>query len=183
MDLSGIKQPLCTCVLLVLGSTGMAQAADCLTPVANLTEIRVATPGDPASGVVLDDLDWFVGDWIGEVFGLTVNHVVFDQKADQLPGLVRLYNDEGLVLYELSTFLSVDGEMAYRNRLFDPELNVSQGPTGDMQTRMAVGKEGGIVFFDRITFAPNGDDCAVVSFLLPNDAGGLDKHSVFFTRR
>ncbi|NRA31537.1 MAG: hypothetical protein HRU11_14905, partial [Parvularculaceae bacterium] len=69
----------------------------------------MANSSSVSADVSLSALDWFVGDWHGEVFGLNVNHVVFSQVGGQLPGLVRLYNDEGIVLYELSSFFVEDG--------------------------------------------------------------------------
>lgn len=148
-----------------------------------LTEVRMASGSAANADVPLDALDWFVGDWHGEVFGLNVNHVVFTEVGGQLPGLVRLYNDEGIVLYELSSFFVEGGKLVYRNRLFDAGLNVSPSPTGDIMTRAVVGQGDDIVFFDGITFAKNGDNCAVVSFALPRDDREPQKHSVFFTQR
>ena len=128
-------------------------------------------------------MTWFEGDWVGYAFGLTVNHVVLDEEAGQLPGIVRLYNDDGIAFYEFSAFLMLEGRLAYRNRLFTGGLDAMESAGGEMMTRFAVAAEEGAVFFDGITFARQNDDCMVVSFRLPSPDGPMDKQIIQFQRR
>lgn len=169
-------------LILLSGLGSQCAHAECAPPTERLTEVRFEVEGQDTPSVRLSELNWFVGAWRGSVFGLSVEHVVLDEVGEQLPGLVRLFNDETVVLYELSSFVVEEGVLIYRNRLFDAGLSVQQSATGDMMSREVIAAEDGIVFFDGITFAPNGTDCALVSFVLPNAEGVSEKHTVIYTR-
>jgi len=172
-----------TLAVLVSSLAAGVAAADCSVAPDLLTEVRLSVDVGEQAVVTLADLQWFVGDWQGSVFGMSVQHLVLEPVSGQMPGLVRLYNDDGVQLYELSSFLLDRGELVYRNRLFDRDLKTSLGPTGEMMTRPALAVEDDVVFFDGITFARNGENCAVVSFILPNQEGRGQKNSVFFEKR
>lgn len=147
----------------------------------NLSEVRFADADAPVPAVSLEDAAWFAGAWRGSVFGNTVEHRVEAPVAGQMPGIVTIYNADGVVMYELSSFMFVDGRLTYRNRHFGPDLTAWQEPEGYVD-RPLVAAEEGILFFDGITFAANGPDAAVVTFVLTDEAGQQETHIVNYTR-
>lgn len=165
----------------VLVLAGEALGA-CPVPDEALREIRFTAEAEETETVRLSDMGWFEGTWAGEVFGLQVEHVVLSATAGQMPGLVRLHDGDSVAFYELSSFLTEGGQLVYRNRLFTSDLWVQPNGPGQYMTRPAIAAEGSIVFFDGITFAANGPDCAVVSFALPDANGVLQTQVVEYAR-
>jgi len=165
------------CLLLVsLSTAARTPHLDAAEP-----EVRFKAEGEAPPQASLRAVDWFVGAWQGEVFGGSVEHIVLPERANQIPGLVRLWNGEGLSAYELSSFLPVDGSLTYRNRHFGADLVAWQDRT-DYVDRPLVAIEGDTLYFDGITFAPNGTDKAVVAFVLTAEDGTQRKHVVHYTR-
>ncbi|MEM9838490.1 MAG: DUF6265 family protein [Pseudomonadota bacterium] len=158
-------------------------AETCPEPAPMMTDVRFSDDHSTAAPSSIELMAWFEGHWIGEVFGLKVEHIVLSASGDDMPGLVRLEGDEGAVIYELSSFLIEDGQLIYRNRLFDPALDVSPGPDGDVMSRSFIAAEEDTVFFDGITFARQNETCSVVSFILAAQDGNPEKHIVRYTRK
>ncbi|MEL7488977.1 MAG: DUF6265 family protein [Pseudomonadota bacterium] len=172
----------CIAAAVLVCAAGARAQEPCDASEALIPDVRFNNEAPAAERVSLNAMEWFEGVWEGRVFGMNVQHVVLNEAGGQMPGLVRLFDENGLALYELSSFLVVDGQLAYRNRLFDKGLAVQLGPSGDVMTRRALSVDDAAVYFDGITFASLGDDCAVVSFVLPDDQGSLEKHAVFYSR-
>lgn len=102
-------------------------------------------------------------------------------EGTQMPGLVRLYADGDTFVYELSAFIEVGRTLTYRNRHFGADLRAFQAAE-DYVDRPLVDIRDGIAYFDGITFAPDGPDHAVVSFVLTADDGSQEKHVVHYDR-
>lgn len=147
-------------------------------------DIRFLTEGVTPPDASLDDLDWFVGLWEGEVFGGIVEHRVMAAHNGHMPGLVRIRAPEtdAVSMYELSSFILNDGSLTYRNRHFGADLVAYQEPE-DVVDRPLVAMEDGAAYFHGITFAQTGDDTSVVAFMLTDDAGAQTKHLVYYTRK
>jgi hypothetical protein len=166
-----------TFVLMCLLCASVGQATE---PEAH-PEVRFRAEGKPAPAATLRALDWFVGSWRGHVFGGDVEHTVLPERAGQMPGLVRLWQDSTLSAYELSSFIPVDGSLTYRNRHFGGDL-VAWQDRGNYVDRPLVAIEGQTLYFDGITFAREGADRAVVAFVLKNEDGSEQTHVVRYTR-
>ena len=147
---------------------------------ADLTEVRFSD-GGAAPEASLEDIAWFEGLWRGEVFGDRVDHRVMAPEGTQMPGLVRLYADGDTSVYELSAFIEVGSTLTYRNRHFGADLRAFQAPD-DYVDRPLVEIRDGIAWFDGITFASDGPDHAVVSFVLTAEDGSQEKHVVHYNR-
>jgi len=147
---------------------------------ADLTEVKFSD-GSAAPAASLEDIAWFEGLWRGEVFGDRVDHRVMAPEGTQMPGLVRLYADGDTFVYELSAFIEVGRTLTYRNRHFGADLRAFQAAE-DYVDRPLVDIRDGIAYFDGITFAPDGPDHAVVSFVLTADDGSQEKHVVHYDR-
>lgn len=164
------------CLLCLLFVSGVARAADA-------PEVRFAGTDHVPPRATLADIDWFEGDWTGTVFGGPVEHSVMPAHDGHMPGLVRLRSGEtdAVFLYELSSFSEVDGSLTYRNRLFDPALETS-GDDESVTNRVLIAVGDGIVYFDGITFASDGPDRAIVTFILPTPEGPSPQHVVRYER-
>ena len=145
------------------------------------TEVRFREVGRSPPRASAADIAWFAGTWRGEVFGSSVEHVVLPAQGGQMPGLVRIVADGRVSMYELSSLIERDGSLTYRNRHFGRELDAMQDRR-DYVDRPLVAREGGTLFFDGITFAPDGPDRAAVSFVLRDSQGRPSKHVVRYRR-
>ncbi|MGB6231291.1 MAG: DUF6265 family protein [Litorimonas sp.] len=156
--------------------SGVAHAAEA-------PEVRFASADHVSPPATLEDMDWFEGYWTGTVFGGPVEHSVMPAHDDHMPGLVRLRSGEtdAVFLYELSSFSEVDGSLTYRNRLFDPALETS-GEDETVTDRSLIAVEDGVVYFDGITFASDGPDRAIVTFILMTPEGRSPQHVVRYER-
>jgi hypothetical protein len=146
----------------------------------DLTEVKFSD-GGAAPPARLEDIAWFEGLWRGQVFDDRVDHRVMAPEGTQMPGLVRLYAGGDTSVYELSAFMEVGGTLTYRNRHFGADLRAFQAAE-DYVDRPLVDIRDGIAYFDGITFAPDGPDRAVVSFVLTADDGSQQKHVVHYDR-
>jgi hypothetical protein len=167
----------CCLLLIPLSCLGQASESESTEP-----EVRFKIEGQHPPQASLRAVDWFVGAWQGEVFGGAVEHIVLPERAGQVPGLVRLWNDSSLSAYELSSFLPVEGSLTYRNRHFGADL-VAWQDRADYVDRPLVAIEGETLYFDGITFAPDGADKAVVAFVLTAEDGSRQKHVVRYKRQ
>lgn len=145
------------------------------------TDVRFSTDGQKPPPANLTDLEFFKGLWRGEVFGLTVEHCVMAPTRGQMPGLVRIMSEQGVVMFELSSFIETNGSLTYRNRHFEPDLVAKQEPR-DYVDRPLVAKADGILYFNGITFARLDDERCVVTFVLNDEQGQLQTHIVNYTR-
>ena len=132
----------------------------------------------------VSDMDWFVGLWVGEVFGGVVEHRVMKAHKGHMPGLVRLRSGDtdDVFLYELSSFIEVGNTITYRIRHFGADLVANQ-ERAEFIDRPLIRMEDGNAYFDGITFARTGPDTAVVTFVLADDDGELSRHTVRYERR
>lgn len=149
-----------------------------------IPDVKFLPEGAPAADGNLDDLAWFEGLWIGEVFGGVVEHRVMAAHQGHMSGLVRIRAAEtdDVSMYELSSFVQSGSGLHYLNRHFGADLVAYQQPD-DVVDRPLVAMEDGIAYFDGITFAQTGPDTAIVVFVLTDDEGAQTQHIVNYKRQ
>ncbi|WOI54401.1 DUF6265 family protein [Parvularcula sp. LCG005] len=132
----------------------------------------------PAS---LDDVAFLEGEWRGEVFDMVVEHHILSPARGQMPGFVRIMTDEAVQVYEMASFIMADGSLTYRARQFTTDMIALQDRERFVD-RPLVAKEGGTLYFDGMTFAPDGPDAMVVTFIAKNQMGEEYEQSVRYVR-
>jgi len=145
-------------------------------------EVKFLDPAKASPTASIDDLAWMAGRWQSDAtptsFSGDIEHVILDPRDGQMPGLVRVMErDGGYMMFELSTFLEVDGTLTYRNRHFAPDL-VAWQPPEDYVDRRLVEINPDAAYFHGITFLNTGPDEMGVAFVLTGDDGVQTKYTL-----
>lgn len=148
--------------------------------------IRFLDDGATSPNANIEALAWMKGSWQSqgalEGFSGDVEHVILGLRDGQMPGLVRVMKkDDTLMMFEVSSFLEVDGTLSYRNRHFAPDLVAWQEPD-DYVDRRLVAIEGNTFYFHGITFIKRGRQEMGLSFVLTDDDGKQSKYDVDYTK-
>ena len=113
--------------------------------------VRLYDPSSKPADANLEDLNWLVGTWEGDMDGITVEHIILDEKVRQFPGFVRAENDNQIAFYEITQFVEVGESVNYRVKHFTGELKGWE-EQNEVIDRHLVAKEKDILFFDGISF-------------------------------
>lgn len=139
-----------------------------------------------APAAALSQISWMSGRWQSEAtptsFSGGGEHVILEARDGQMPGLVRVMTREGgYMLFELSSFMEVDGTLTYRNRHFAPDL-VAWQPPEEFVDRRLVAIDDNAAYFDGITFVNRGPTEMGVAFVLTGDDGAQTKYTVDYVK-
>jgi len=147
--------------------------AFCLLSSATLAE---AQPVDPKSMVMLHedgrppaaaspaDVTWLIGSWVGDMEGLTVEHVILPERFGQLPGFVRASGGDGIAFYEVTTFRQAGNSISYRVKHFTSALAGWEAQDAYID-RPLLKRDADNLYFDGITFSRTSPDSFTVYFL------------------
>lgn len=150
-------------------------------------EVRFLEDGMPSPTAKIEVLSWMEGRWQStpteKSFSGGGDHVIYGPRDGQMPGLVRVMNKDRktVMMFELSSFLEVDGTLSYRNRHFAPDMVAWQAPEEYVDRRL-VALEGNTAYFHGISFVNRGPNKMGVSFVLTDDTGKKSKHNVDYTK-
>lgn len=145
-------------------------------------EVRFLGEDSTSPTAKIEALSWAEGHWKSQRkkggFSGGGEHVILAAHDGQMPGLVRVFNkDNTNMMYELSSFLEVDGTLTYRNRHFATDLVAWQEPEIYVDRRL-VAIEGNTAYFHGITFVNRGPNKMGVSFVLTDDDGKQTQYNV-----
>ena len=173
-------------VAAILSVCTFGQRALSADAVLDSIEVRFANAAAPAPTASIGQLAWMAGQWRSKAtpdgFAGGGEHVILEARDGQMPGFVRVMNREGgTMLFELSSFLAVDGVLTYRNRHFAPDLIAWQAPE-EFVDRPLVAIEDDAVYFDGITFVNQGPSRMGVAFILTDEEGVQKKYYVAYRK-
>lgn len=163
-------------VLLVTLSTVPSQAQE--GPTAHTRALPPGTSSPPAS---IDIMAWLEGHWVGEALGGVSEEYWSAPRAGVMLGMYRMVRDGAPSFYEILTIGEEDGTLVLRLKHFAPDLTGWEAKDETVDFRF-VGVEDGRVYFDGMTFEPQGDD-AMTIYLAMHDADGAVREGVFAYRR
>jgi hypothetical protein len=151
-----LKRTLTCVAALAAALVASASIADSLTP----NTLR-AKPGErpPAS---IAAMSWLAGTWKGSGLGGENEEVWSEPRHGVMMGMYRMIKGGDPVFYELLTLSEVEGSLEIRLKHFDPKLRGWEEKEAAAAVVFPfIAQRDRRIYFDGITFEPNGDALAV----------------------
>ncbi|UAL09259.1 DUF6265 family protein [Caulobacter segnis] len=143
--------------------------------------IRLLTPGARPAPCPLDALAWMEGSWLGRMpFGpVEIAHLPI--AFGHMPGFVRATNADGVVFYEILTYVQAGDSVTLRVKHFTSQLHGWEDRDAFV-ARALVERAGDTFFFDGTTIRRTGPDSYTTFHLNRDGDKELETLSVPFTR-
>jgi hypothetical protein len=139
-------------VWIAIALSGMLAAA----PLA-ASETRSREPGAAAAKATLDDVDWLVGEWVGDGISGPAREVYSPPMGGAIAGHFIQQRDSGIWFYELVTIVQQGDTLVYRLKHFNADLTGWED-TGEVVEFPLVTVENDAVHFDGLSFTRIGSD-------------------------
>lgn len=137
--------------------------------------------GEQPPAATLDDARWLVGSWSGTAFGEKFEEVWNAPSAGSMVGMFKLFDEDGVSMYELMTVTVEDGTLNLKVRHFGPDFTAWEDKTEDVTLRLVM-KEDNALHFGTISFYRRGDD-RIDAFVLFGDGDDVVERPVVYLRQ
>jgi hypothetical protein len=163
-------------VAVVTAFATTAGAADTLTP----NTLR-STPGErPPASLAL--MRWLAGTWTGSGLGGENEEVWSEPRHGVMMGMYRMMKDGKPVFYELLTLSEVEGSLEIRLKHFDPKLRGWEEKEAEAAVVFPfIAQRDGRIYFDGMTFEPQGDEVTVYLAVEDRKAGTVREEVFRYT--
>jgi len=143
--------------------------------------IRLGRPDDPRPAASLADVAWLVGAWTGAMPEGPVESVFMSPRFGQMPVFVRATNKDGIIFYEIVTWVEMDGSLVLRLKHFTSVLTGWETQDGFIE-RPLLAIEPERLYFHQATYVRTGPDTYSVYFLNMRDGVEQDVLVIPFRR-
>lgn len=113
--------------------------------------------GEQSPEATLEDANWLVGSWTGTAFGKRFEEVWNPPSAGSMVGMFKLFDDDGVAMYELMIMTVEDGTLSLKIRHFYPDFTAWEDKTEDVTLRL-VKKGEDELHFGTISFYRRSED-------------------------
>jgi hypothetical protein len=137
--------------------------------------------GEQPPEATLDDAQWLVGSWAGTAFGKRFEEVWNPPSAGSMVGMFKLFDDDGVAMYELMVVTVESGTLSLKIRHFNPDFTAWEDKTEDVTLRL-VKKEDAALHFGIISFYRRGDD-RIDAYVLFRDGDEVFEQPIAYERR
>lgn len=158
------------------GGWGAAQAAEQLT--ANTLRLEDGEASPPAT---IDEMAWLAGAWSGSGLGGENEEIWSAPRHGVMMGMYRMLKDEQPAFYEFLTLGETDGSLALRLKHFHPDMRGWEKRDESLAFPLVAIRDGRL-YFDGITFEPQGDELTIY-LAIGNGENGSAREAVFRYRR
>ena len=141
--------------------------------------LRLSEDQKPAKGTIAD-MAWLAGHWKGEALGGKNEEIWTAPDHGTMLGMYRLVKDGVPIFYELLTLGEAEGSLVIRLKHFNSDMTGWEEKNEVVEFRL-VAKRDGKIYFEGMTFQPEGDTLTV--FLAIGQRDGTVREEVFrYTR-
>lgn len=151
----GASSSLLVTTLLPEPATGQASAR---------SFVKLATEGQTPPPATLADVAWLQGSWIGDMPEGPVEIVFMQPQFGQMPAFVRAINKDGIIFYEITTFVEIANSLVTRLKHFTSALAGWEDKDAYIE-RPLIAKDRNTLHFHRMTYVRTGPDSHTVYFL------------------
>ncbi len=106
---------------------------------------------DYRPAATLADVDWMVGNWVGEAFGSSFEEVWNPPSAGSMVGMFKVFNDEGVEFYEILLLVEDEGSLSILVKHFSEDFTAWEEKEDYVRFRL-VKLEENAVHFSGISF-------------------------------
>lgn len=129
----------------------------------------------------LADVDWLVGDWVGEAFGNTFEEVWNPPSAGSMVGMFKLLDGEDVKFYELLLLVEEEGSLSLLVKHFNGDFTAWEDKEDYVRFRL-VKVEDDAVHFSGISFYCISDD-EIHGYLVLHSGGKRREEKLIYRRR
>lgn len=113
--------------------------------------------GEPPPPAALEDARWMVGSWAGTAFGKRFEETWNPASAGTMVGMFKLFDDDGVSMYELMAMTVEDGTLNLKIRHFGADFSAWEDKEEDVGLDL-VRKEENALHFGMVSFYRRSDD-------------------------
>lgn len=137
--------------------------------------------GESPPAATLEDAAWLAGSWTGTAFGKRFEEVWNPPSAGSMVGLFKLYDDQGVTLYELLQ-LKVDdeGRLSLKVKHFSSDF-IAWEEKDDFVNFRLVGTEDDALHFHGISFYRRGED-RIDGYIVMQEGDELSEQKLEYRR-
>ncbi|MEP7336165.1 MAG: DUF6265 family protein [Acidobacteriota bacterium] len=136
------------------------------------------SPGQKSPAATIADMAWYAGHWTGEGLGGFNEEIWSPPQNGSMMGVYRMMKNGKPVFYELLTLLEENGSLIIRLKHFNPDLTGWEEKEKSIAFPL-VAKKDGMLYFDGITFKPEGKDAVTIYLAIENRKEGKVTEAVF----
>ena len=140
------------------------------------------SPSQKPPAATIADMAWYAGHWTGEGLGGFNEEIWSPPRNSAMMGMYRMQKDTKIVFYELLTLLEENGSLLLRLKHFNPNLTGWEEKDKTIDFPL-VAKKDGMLYFDGMTFKPEGKDAVTVYLAIHSRKDGTVREETFrYTR-
>jgi len=140
------------------------------------------SPGQKPPSATIADMAWYAGHWTGEGFGGFNEEIWTPPKDGAMLGMYRMMKDGKPVFYELLTLLEENGSLVIHLKHFNADLSGWEEKDKSLAFPLVAQKDG-MLYFDGMTFKPEGKDAVTIYLAIRNHKDGTVREETFrYTR-
>jgi hypothetical protein len=153
-----------------------------IVPAARGGETRTAAPNAVSPAAQLTDLEWLVGEWVGEGLGGQAIEAWSSPAGGQMAGHFRQARADGSIwFYELMTVAQTGASLELRLKHFNADLTGWEDKAHVVSFRL-IGVESEAWYFDGLTIRRDGPERMIVAVRIANQ-DSTERETVFRYRR
>jgi len=162
------------CSSLILSTTASAQSP-------NLEHTFKLDDPDYRPAATLQDVDWMVGDWVGEAFGNTFEEVWNPPSAGSMVGMFKVLDGDQVEFYELLLLLEEEGSLSILVKHFSADFTAWEEKDDYVRFRL-VKLEDNAVHFSGISFYRISND-EIHAYLVLHNSDKRWEEKLIYRRR
>lgn len=144
--------------------------------------IYALVEGESHPEATLDDAHWLVGSWSGTAFGKRFEEVWNAPSAASMVGMFKLFDEDGVSMYELMALTMEEGTLSLKIRHFDADFTAWEERTEDVTLKL-VKKDDDELHFGTISFYRRSDDHIDAYILFQNGEDIFEQPIVYKRHR
>jgi Domain of unknown function (DUF6265) len=155
------------CLLILLAAPGWAQEKH--------TEhtLKLGT-GQASPPATISDMAWFTGRWTGDGMGGQNEETWGPVDNGRMIGTFKHSQNGKPVFYEFMTFFEHESSLVLRLKHFNPDITGWEEQDKYVEFKF-VAKNNGTMYFNGLTFEPDGKDSANIYLAMRNKEGVLNE--------
>lgn len=130
----------------------------------------------------IEQVDWLVGNWQGTAFGNQFEEVWNPASAGTMVGFFKLFNDEGIVFYELLVLEEEEGSLSLKVKHFGANFHAWEDKEDYINFKL-VKIEADAIHFSGISFYRDGPNKIDGYIVMKGKDGSVREEPLTYQRR
>ncbi len=145
----------------------------------NTFKLDASSPRPKAS---IEQVDWLVGNWVGTAFGNRFEEVWNPASAGTMVGFFKLYNDDGVVFYELLLIVEEEGSLSLKVKHFSENFHAWESKEDFINFKL-VKIEPNAIHFSGLSFYRDGPNKINGYIVMKGKDGTVREEPLSYERR